>query len=170
VSLQQKLRDEIISVGSTALFFGLWFLVLLVLKWLILAEYAIQFHNLSMALVGALIVAKVVLVLENVPLETLMRSHPALVHVIVRTVLYGLGVFVVLVLEKAFEARHEYGGFAASVVQVFHNRDTPHVLATAIAVTAALLVFNLLSVVRRHLGNRALLRLFLSPLPEGTKE
>ena len=68
MSLPAKLRDEIRSLGLTTLFFGVWFFVLLLLKWLVLAEYRIEFHSLSMALVGALIVAKVVLVLENVPL------------------------------------------------------------------------------------------------------
>jgi hypothetical protein len=121
-------------------------------------------------LVGALIVAKVVLVLENIPLGALTRDRPAAAHVILRTVLYGLGVLVVLLLEKAFEARHEYGGFARAVVQVIHHQDIPHVLAAAIGVTGALLVFNALFVIRRHLGKRGLLRLFLAPLPEQAKE
>ena len=114
--------------------------------------------------------AKVVLVLEHVPLGALTRDRPALVHVAVRTGLYGLGVLVVLLLEKAFEARHEYGGFASSVAQVIRHQDIHHVLAAAIGVTGALLVFNALFVIRRHLGKRGLLRLFLAPLPEQVKE
>ena len=170
MSLSAKLSDEIRSVGLATLFFGVWFLVLLVLKWLVLAEYRIEFHGLSMALIGALIVAKVVLVLENVPLGVLTRNRPAVVDVAVRTGLYGLGVLVVLLLEKAFEARHEYGGFVSSVVQVVHHQDIPHVLAATIGVTGALLVFNASFVVRRRLGKEGLLPLFLSPLPEQPRE
>ncbi|MFZ0256343.1 MAG: hypothetical protein WAN46_11990 [Gammaproteobacteria bacterium] len=166
MNLSAKLRDEIRSVGLATLFFGAWFFVLLVLKWLVLAEYRIEFHGLSMALIGALIVAKVVLLLENVPLGAWIRDRPAVVDVAARTGLYGLGVLVVLLLEKAFEARHEYGGFASSLVQVIHHQDIPHVLAAAIGVTGALLVFNASFVVRRRLGKRGLLGLLLSPLPE----
>jgi hypothetical protein len=170
VNFSARLREEIRSVGLATLFFGVWFLVLLVLKWLVLAEYRIEFHGLSMALVGALIVAKVVLVLENVPLGALTRNRPAVVDVIARTGLYGLGVLVVLLLEKAFETRHEYGGFISSVVQVLHHQDIPHVLAATIGVTGALLVFNASFVVRRRLGKGGLLPLFWSALPEPPKE
>jgi hypothetical protein len=170
MSLPAKLRHEIRSVGLTTLYFAAWFSVLMAMKWLILAEYRIEFRNWSMALVGALIVAKVVLVLENIPLGVLTRNQPAVAHVAARTGLYGLGVLVVLLLEKAFEARHEYGGFARAVVHVIHHQDVPHVLAAAIGVTCAILVFNALYVVQRHLGERGLLRLFLAPLPEQPKE
>jgi hypothetical protein len=161
-----KLRDEIRSLGLSTLFFCTWFLVLLLLKWLVLAEYRIQIGSLWIALVGALIVAKVVLVLENVPLEALTRNRPAAVDVTARTGLYGLGILVVLILERGFEARHEYGGFGQAVVQLFRQQDIHHILATTIGVTGALLVFNASYVVRRHLGERGLIRLFLAPLPE----
>jgi len=104
-------------------------------------------------------------------LGMLRSSRPLCrVGVDVRTGLYGFGVLVVILVEKAFEARHEYGGFARALVQVIQHQDIPHVLAAAIGVTGALLVFNALSVVRRHLGKGGLLRLFLVPLPEPRKE
>lgn len=90
--------------------------------------------------------------------------------VLVRTTLYGLGILVVLLVEQAFESRHEYGGFVPSLLQVVRHEDIPHVLAAAIGVTGALLVFNAMSVIRRHFGKRGLLELFLSPLPEQGKE
>lgn len=170
MSFPAKLREEIKSVGLTTLFFAAWFSVLLILKWLILAEYNIEFRHMSIALIGALIVAKVVLVLENVPIETWTRDRPALTYVIVRTGLYGLGILAVLLLEKAFEVRHEYGGFVPALVQVIHHRDIPHVLAAAIGVTGALLVFNAMFVIRRHFGDRGLFELFLSPLREHANE
>ena len=139
--------------------------MLMVLKWLILAEYNIEFRNVSIALVGALIVAKVVLVLERVPLEARFRDRAALTHVAVRTGLYGIGILLVLLLEKAFEVRVEYGGLVPALAQVIRHQDIPHVLAAAIGVTAALLIFNLMFVIRQHLGKRGLLGIFLLPLP-----
>jgi len=138
----------------------------MLLKWLVLREYSIEFTDVSIVLVGALIVAKVVLVLENVPLNAFTRDRPAFVHVLVRTALYGLGILVVLLLEKAFESRHEFGGFVPALTQVLRHQDIPHVLAATIGVTGALLVFNAMLVIERHLGERGFFRLFLSPLPE----
>jgi hypothetical protein len=167
--LPEKLREEIRTVGLTMLFFAAWFSLLMVLKWLVLAEYNIEFRNVSIVLVGALIVAKVVLVLEKVPLETWARDWSALTHVAMRTGLYGIGILLVLVLEKAFEVRHEYGGFVPALAQVIRHKDIAHVLAATIGVTAALLIFNAMFVIRRHLGKRGLLGLFLSPLRQQSK-
>jgi len=166
VNFWQKLKSEIGVVALTTLYFATWFGTLTVLKGLALAEYRIEFFNLSSALFGALVVAKVVLVLEHVSLGMVVPRLPAWVDVILRTALYSLGVLVVLVLEKAFEARHEYGGFGLSLFAVFQHTDVHHVWVNGICVTGALLVFNALSVVRRHLGDGGLLRLFLLPPTE----
>jgi hypothetical protein len=168
MSLRQKLKHEIKAVGLATLYFAVWIGVLVVLKQLVLKEYHIQFNGLSLAIVGALILAKVVLVLEHVPLGDWTRTRPALLDVVLRTVMYALGVLVVLLLEKAFDGRHEYGGFGPSLIALFQHVDIHHVWVNAICLTGALLGYNLLSVVRRHFGEGGLIRLFLSPLPEET--
>lgn len=116
MNLWQKLQNEIKTVGLTTLYFGLWIGVLAILKGLILAEYQIQFHGLSLALVGALVLAKVVLVLEHVPLGAWTRTQPALTDAMLRTALYAFGILLMLLVEKAFDGRHEYGGFGSSLM------------------------------------------------------
>jgi hypothetical protein len=170
MSLQQKLKDEIKAVALATLYFATWIGVLMVLKALVLAEYRIEFRGWSLALVGALLLAKVVLVLEHVPLGAWIRTRPALLDVIIRTALYGLGVLVVLLLEKAFEGRHEHGGFVPSLVSVFQHAEIHHVWVNTICLSGALLGYNILSVFRRHLGEGGLIRLFLSPLPQESRE
>lgn len=68
MTVPQKLKHELTALGLAAGFFGSWIAALLLLKQLLLAEYQIAFHGLSMALIGALVLSKVVLVLEHVPL------------------------------------------------------------------------------------------------------
>ena len=153
-------------MGVVTLYFACWLGALVLLKYLILAEYKIAFHGVSIALVGALLLAKVVLVLEHVPLGAWARNRPAWVHVILRTALYSFGVFIVALLEKAFEGRHEHGGFSTSLVALLDHPDMHHVWLTTICLSAALLSYNMLFVVRKRLGNGALLRMFLTPLPD----
>ena len=166
MSTTERLQKELRSLAVTTLFFASWFAILVFLKWLILAEYNIEFTDVSIVIVGALIVAKVVLVLENVPIDTWTKNRPAIVHVLARTALYGFGVLVVLLLEKAFEMRHEYGGFFSALTQVFKHQEIHHVLASTIGVTGALLVFNAMLVIQRQMGGQGLLDLFMSPLAE----
>lgn len=167
----EKVKREAIAVALATLYFAAWLCVLILLKKLILAEYQVQFYGLSTALIGALILAKVVLVMEHVPLGSWLRRRAAILDVLARTMLYGFSVLIVLVLEKAFDARHEYGGFGAALGQVFQHRDMPHVWANVICVTGALFWYNAFFVVRRHVGEHALIRMALEPSPaeSGTK-
>ena len=166
MSFKQKLKDEIKEIGIAALFFGCWLGALLLLKWLILEEFQITFHGWSLAVVGALVLSKVVLVLKNVSLGAWVRARPAWVEVALRTIIYTLGVAVVLFLEKGFEGRHEYGGFGPALQQLTQQTDFYHVLANTLCVSGALLGYNMLSVFQRHLGEGGVIRIFLSPLPE----
>ena len=68
MSVRQKVSEELKALVLTTVYFAVWFALLIVLKELLLAEYEIAVGGLSFALVGALVVAKVVLVLEHVPL------------------------------------------------------------------------------------------------------
>jgi len=171
MSAHPRLKQELKAVGMTTLYFGIWLGGLVALKRLLLAEYHIKFHGLSVALVGSLVIAKVVLLLEHVPLGSWIRRRPVLLEILVRTTMYAVGVLAVLLLEKAFEARHEYGGFGRSLTQVFHHRDIDHVWVNTICLAAALLGFNALAIMRRHLGPHGLTRLFLSPSPaEGVND
>jgi len=164
--LPQKLKNEIEAVGTAALYFWCWISALLLVKKLILAEYQITVNGWSVALVGALILSKVVLVLENVSLGAWVRDRPAWVEVVLRTAMYSLGVALVLILEKGFEGRHAYGGFGSAVRHLFQQVDVHHVWANTVCLSGALLGYNVLSVIRRYLGQGGLFRILSSPLPE----
>lgn len=170
MSITQKLKHEVAAVIWLTFYFGCWLGVLMLLKYLVLAEYKVEFDGLSVALLGALILAKVVLVLEYIPLGPWVRAQPVWVDVVLRTALYVFGVFVVLLLEKAFEGQHEYDSYGASLNALFQHADMNHVWLNTICLSGALLSYNMLTVVRKHLGKGALLQMFLAPLPEGAGE
>ena len=165
MSIVQKLKHEIVAVVWLTLYFGCWLGVFVLIKYLLLAEYQIAFSDFSIALFGALVLAKVVLVLEYVPLGSWVGSRAAWVDVLLRTMLYVFGVFVVLLIEKGVRGMHEYGEFGAALTTEWQHTDTHHILLNVICLSGALLSYNMLSVVRARLGKGALLKMFLSPLP-----
>lgn len=169
MSIGQKLKDELKSLFEAMLYFGIWIGALLLVKTLILKEYQITFSDGSAAFVGVLVLAKVVLVLEHVSLGAWVRRQPAWLSVLLRTILYVAGVFMVMILEKAFEGRHEHGGFGKALTMIFEHVDMPHILANTICVAGALLGYNILALIRRHLGAGELLRFFQMPLPDESK-
>jgi len=169
MNFKQKLKDEIKAVVLVTCYFAVWLGILVLIKKLILAEYRIEFHGFSLALIGAIVLAKVVLVLEHLPIGRWIRTRPALIDVVLRTAMYSTGVALVLVLEKGFEGRHEHGGFGPALRFLFQQADVYHVWANTLCLSGALLVFNALSVVQRYLGKGSLMRIFMSPLAEEKK-
>jgi uncharacterized membrane protein YidH (DUF202 family) len=161
MSAKQKIVGELEELGMAFLYFALCFLVLLLMKKLFLAEYQVSFYGLSSALVGAFIVAKVVLLMEYVPLGGLVQKSPVIVDVVLRTLLYCFGVLGAIVLEHGFEQRHEHGGFGNAIAAVVQNRNFYHVWATTLGVGGTILVFNLFTALRLRFGSQNMIRLFL---------
>lgn len=165
--LSTRLKTELKSLALLMLYFACWLVPLLIIKNLLLEEYAVPLMHISAGIVGALILSKVVLVLEHVSLGFWVARQAAWVDVLLRTLLYGAGVVVVLLIEKGFEAHHDHGGFVASLGAVFDHVDINHVWVNAIVISGALLVHNMLAVIRGHMGEGGLLRLFQRPPPRG---
>lgn len=161
------LKEEAKSLLSVTLYFAACFMVVMILKQLLLAEYGIAFSGITTAVVVALVTAKVVIVLQKVPLTRWLRGQPAILDVLVRSTFYTLTTVAALLLERAFESRAEHGGFAAAVVNVLEHRDVAQVWATAICVGLAFLAYNAFGVVRRELGGAWLWRLFFRKADAG---
>ena len=164
MSIRKKIKEELWSLLEATLYFGFWIFSLLLVKVLILEEYQITFAGWSTALIGVLVLAKVVLILEHVPLGSWVRRQPAWLDVLLRTSLYVAGVFVVMIAEKAFEGRHEHGGFVNALAGVLKHADMPHLWANTICMTGALFGYNHLAVIRSHFGAGGLVKLFLVPV------
>lgn len=156
------LREEARAIALVTLYFAGCFVMVMLLKQLWLADYGIELRTIPTALFAALVTAKVVIVLEKAPITRWLRGSPGIVEVITRTTLYTFVVLVVMIVEKAFEARDEQGGFTAALSHVFAHPDMPKVGATTIAVGLSFLAYNTFHVVRRAIGDARMFELFLS--------
>jgi hypothetical protein len=160
MDMLKNILNEIRIVARTAFYFAVVFILMMVMKKLYLKDYNIEFNGISQALIGALVMSKVVILMEYISLGPWVQRQSAIVDVILRTLLYTAGVLIVIVLEKAFEKRHEAGGFVDAISFVFSNRDIYHVWATTIGSAASIFVYNSFSVVQRVMGKNGLAKLF----------
>lgn len=165
MNILEKMKEEVSQVVTLTLYFLSWLGFLMFVKFLLLADYGIEFVGFSKAVVGALVLAKVVLVLEYVSMGIWIRSKAAWIEIVLRTALYALGVFIILLLEKGFEGRHEYGSFTNSIFALFEKADIYHIWLNVVCLTAALLSYNIFSVIRKNFAKGALLRMLMRPLP-----
>ena len=98
----KKLLDEIKSIARISSYFAIVFLLMMVMKKLYLEDYDIAFSGISQALIGALIMAKVIILVDLISFGEWLKRLPTIYDVVFRTIIYTLGVVIVIVLEKAF--------------------------------------------------------------------
>jgi hypothetical protein len=158
----KSIFKEIKIVARTTAYFATVYILLMVMKTLNLKDYNIEFSGMSQAILGSLVMAKVVILMEYISLGSWVQRQPAIVDVFLRTLLYTAGVLVVIVLEKAFENSVEAGGYFNAISYVFTHRDIYHVWATTIGSAASIFVYNSFSVVQRVMGKNGLAKLFFS--------
>jgi hypothetical protein len=162
MKILKKIFEEIKIILRTAGYFAIVFILMMVMKKLYLKDYDIEFTGLSQAIIGALVMAKVIILMEFISLGPWVQHQPPIVDVVLRTLLYTLGVLIVVLLEKAFEDRHKAGSFGDAFSYVLSHRDIYHVWATTIGAAGSIFVYNSFSVVQRTMGKNGLAKLFFS--------
>lgn len=157
------LKHEVKQVALVSLYFFFCFSVVLTLKKLLLADYMIEVNALSTAAIGALVVAKVVIVLDKTRAGTRFdAAFPLGLAALYKTLLYILATFVVLFLEKLFHAYRESGLLGQAIVAVWEHRDRNLILVKVLCIGLAFAVYHLFKGIDRRLGEGTLWRLVIS--------
>jgi hypothetical protein len=163
MSFIEKVKHELKEVGIVTLYFLICFGIILLLKKLFLAEYKVEFNALSAAVIGALVIGKVVVILDKTAIgNRFQRSHAAFIDVFYRSLVYTFFVALVVAAEKVFHASHETDDFVSAVLHALEKTDINHFWATVIGVFLSFVGFNVFSTISRHLGKGELVRLFFT--------
>jgi hypothetical protein len=157
------LWEELLRILPITAFFLVGFLLVLLIVKLSLAQYSIEMSTLSRAVLGALIAAKVVLLLNRTPLARALERYPAAVPVVLRTVFYGTAVVILGMAERAIDERHDHGGVAGSISYVFTHTDLHRLMAIAMGVGLVFGVYFMLTEIAAFVGEGVLTGLFFKP-------
>ena len=144
------------------LYFLFCFGLILLLKKLFLAAYDVEFYALSKAVVGALIVGKVVVVLDHTKAGDRFQHHLGYLNVIYKSAIYTFVVLLVGLCERLFHAFHDTGDFQHALREVYMGRDLNHFLASIICIGISFVIYNVFSGINRHMGDGKLLNIFFS--------
>lgn len=157
-----KLKHEVREVGLVTLYFFLCFGFILILKKLLLAAYDIEFYALSSAVVGALIVGKVVVVLDKTQAGTrLDKNHSLGTAALYKTMIYSLCTALVLVAEKLFHAYREGPSLSDALMHVWMDQDRHIILAKILCISLAFWGYHLYAGLDRRLGEGKLRNMVL---------
>ena len=163
MGLVSTLKHEVQEFGLVTLYFFFCFGFILTLKKLMLASYDIEFYALSVAVIGALIVGKVVVVLDKTHAGTRFDAgHSLGAAALYKTMIYALFTALVLFAEKLFHAYRESGLLGEALMEVWTHRDRNVIFAKVLCIGLAFMGYHLYRGIDRRLGEGTLKRMVLN--------
>jgi hypothetical protein len=108
----EKLKHEFLLVLPPVIFFFFAFLLLAITQRLVQRQYGIPLSGFGGAVIGALLVGKVVLIVDSLPFMNKFPGKPLLYNIAWKSGIYFLAAFLVRYIEHIFPLLREYGGVA----------------------------------------------------------
>jgi hypothetical protein len=147
-------------MGPSVLFFFIALMLILLLFKLFVAQYSIEFYAFGKAAVGALILGKVVLLMEWAESGRRFSSYPRAVVVAGKTLVYGLVVIALGGGERIIHAVREAGGLREGLALLIANARLDRFLGLVLLVSVVVAVYLVMQEIDRAMGKGALFRLF----------
>lgn len=145
------------------LFFFVGFMLIFVLFKLFVSQYSIEFYAFSRAAIGALILGKVVLVMDRLKFGRGFDSYPRAVAVVYKTFVYGLAVIAVGLVERLIDAYRQAGNLRKAVQLVIARANLNRFFAVVLLISLIICAYFVMLEINRAMGEGALFRLFFKP-------
>ena len=155
-----KLKHEIKEAIPPAAFFFVAFQLIAFTQSLMLKQYGISVSTFTTATVAALIVAKVVLIADMLPLVNRFPEKPLVYNVVWKTAIYMIAAFLVRFIEHLIDFVREYGNLSVAIRHMLDEVVWPHFFAVQIWLLVLFLMYCAFRELIRVLGGDRVRRLF----------
>lgn len=160
MSFAQKVKKEIIEILLVTAYFLLCFGLLILIKKLTLAQVEIEFYGFSAALVGALVMSKVVILLDKTPLGKIYLRHALYKNVLFKSIIYTFVLTFVLFIENLIHTLLEGHNFVEAIKTILEHRDPTQFRLILIASFFSLASYNIIIAIRDSMDKGELANLF----------
>tara|TARA_B100000809_G_scaffold32497_1_gene28382 strand:+ start:55243 stop:55749 length:507 start_codon:yes stop_codon:yes gene_type:complete len=162
MSFIQKVKKEIIEILLVTAYFLLCFGVLILIKKLTLGQVKVEYYGFSAALIGALIMSKVVILLDKTPLGKMYIRQALYKHVLIKSIIYTLVVSFVLFLENLIHTLLEGESFTEAIKTILSHRDPLQFRLILLASFLSLGSYNVIITIRDSMDHGELTKLFFN--------
>lgn len=160
VATGKWLHREFRAARPVFIFFLVAFMLQLMIIKLAVAQFSIPISAFSKAVVGALIAAKAVLIIDETRIGRSLEHSRRIVAVAVKTVLYGFGTLLLGYLERFVEALHRNGSFDGAVRDMIDQANVYRILAWVLGVTLIFAIYFVIAEINDYMGKGGLWTLF----------
>lgn len=154
------LKHEFHEVLPPAIFFLISFHIVVIDRRLMLRQYGLPLASVAGATVGALLVAKVVLIADMLPFVNRFPDKPLMYNVAWKTAIYVAAALVVHYLEHLAPLWWHTGDLGAANRQLASEMVWPHFWAVQIWLVVLLLVYCALRELVRAIGRKKVIEMF----------
>ena len=154
------IKRELLEVVPPTFFFFVAFNVIVFTKKLMLEQYSIEFSGFLNATIGALIVAKVVLLADGIPFINKYPDKPLIYNVVWKTVLYILVAFIVRFLEYLIPLWWQHRDLSLAMEHLLKETIWPHFWVIQIWLFCLFFVYVSFRELARTLGEKKFLKIF----------
>lgn len=161
----QALKHEIKKVGTLALFFLIGFGYILLIMKLFLKEYSIDTYIFSKAIIGALVAAKAVAIMDVTPWMNRFEQSPRYLSILYKTFVYTLAVVILGVIEHLLHAYHETKAIAPAFKSFIASENFYQFMAVILCISIVFFLHNIFRELDTYLGKGNMNKFFFD-VPE----
>jgi fumarate reductase subunit D len=160
---------ELLKMLPAVIFFFVALMLILALLKLFISQYSIEFYAFSRAAVGALILGKVVLLMDWAESGRRVSTYPRIMVIACKTLIYGLAVLTLGIGERLIHAYRRTGDFRDAANIVIANANLDRFLGCVLLITLVVSAYLTMEEINRAMGKGALYALFFKP-PQQSRE
>ena len=161
MKLLEKLKHEFLLVLPPMIFFFFAFILLAITQRLIQHEYGLPLTGLGGAVIGALIIGKVVLIIDNLPFMNQFPDKPLLYNIAWKSSIYFLATFAVRYIEHVLPFLREYGDIMEANRQLIAKVVWPHFWIIQMWLAVLFFLYCSLRELVRVIGREKVIKIFL---------
>lgn len=154
------LKRELLSLIPPTLFFLVTLGLLVFTKHLMLKQYGIQFSDFGAIIVGALIIGKVVLIADHLPITNRFPTRPLIYRIAWKSFIYVMAAFIVRTAEELVPRIIKYNSVSQGTAHLVDEVIWPHFWVIYIWLSVLLFTYCSLRELVRVIGEDKVLELF----------
>ena len=158
--LTERIMHEVREVIPPTIFFLVAFHVIAISRALMLRQYGVTVSAVAGATIGALVVAKVVLIADLLPFINRFPEKPLIYNVAWKTLIYVLSALVVHYLEHLVPLWWRDGNLVAANQHLLNEVVWPHFWAIQLLLVMLLFVYCAFREFARAVGRREVMIMF----------